>query len=170
PIGGGRPHDELARRPERSARGGAKFDPFLAEQDENTLGGRGEGGKFKLQAAGHEGFSPFDSPQKWKPVLRAQSSLRRLRGLFCGCSRKDVKRARIPRPARTTKGLRHPLDGRGRTWRKRFQALPPGSTLRAYEDFPRQSLWPPRHTIQINVLLCILKGFALAKPLCCRIK
>jgi hypothetical protein len=42
--------------------------------------------------------------------------------------------------------------------------------LRAYEDFPRRRLWPPRHTIQINVLLCILKGFALAKPLCCRIK
>jgi hypothetical protein len=42
--------------------------------------------------------------------------------------------------------------------------------LSAYEDLPRRRLWPPRHTIQINVLLCILKGFALAKPLCCRIK
>jgi hypothetical protein len=48
--------------------------------------------------------------------------------------------------------------------------FPKVDPLRAYEDFPRRSLWPPRHTIQINVLLCILKGFALAKPLCCRIK
>src|SRR5262249_20489828 len=83
----------------------------------------------------------------------------------------DVKRARFPRPARTRKGLRHPLGGRGRAWLKPFQAPRPRPTaLRAYEDLPRRRLWPPRHTIQINVLLCILKGFALAKPLCCRIK
>ena len=63
PIGCGRPHDEITRRRERTARGGSEFDPFLAEQDKNTLGGRGEGGKFKLQAAGHEGLFPFDSPQ-----------------------------------------------------------------------------------------------------------
>src|SRR5499433_3451891 len=37
---------------------------------------------------------------------------------------------------------------------------------RAQRGLRRQRLWPPRHTIQINVLLCILKGFALAKPLC----
>src|SRR5262249_1780581 len=55
-------------------------------------------------------------------------------------------------------------------------AAPPSST--SSEDGPvgarkgllRPRLWPPRHTIQINVLLCILKGFALAKPLCCPIK
>jgi hypothetical protein len=33
-----------------------------------------------------------------------------------------------------------------------------------------ERLWPPGHTIRINVLLCILKGFALAKPLCCPIR
>ncbi len=127
PIGCGRPHDEIARRRERTARGGSEFDPFLAEQDKNTLGGRGEGGKFKLQAAGHEGFS-FRFAAKWKPVLRAQSSLRRLRELICGYSRKDVKRARFPRPARTRKGLRHPLDGRRRAWLKPFQAPRPRPT------------------------------------------
>jgi hypothetical protein len=31
-------------------------------------------------------------------------------------------------------------------------------------------LWRPRHSGRINVLLCIVKGFALAKPLCCPIK
>src|SRR5262249_58519768 len=54
PIGRRRPPDQIAGRPKRAARGGPEFDPFLTEQDKNTLGGRGKGGKFKLQAAGHE--------------------------------------------------------------------------------------------------------------------
>src|SRR5262249_22467977 len=54
PIGRRRPPDQIAGRPKRAAGGGPEFDPFLTEQDKNTLGGRGKGGKFKLQAAGHE--------------------------------------------------------------------------------------------------------------------
>ena len=33
-----------------------------------------------------------------------------------------------------------------------------------------KALWPLGNAAQINVLLCILKGFALAKPFCCLIK
>ena len=33
-----------------------------------------------------------------------------------------------------------------------------------------KALWPLGNAAQINVLLCILKGFALAKPFCCGIK
>src|SRR5262249_13806240 len=61
-IGSRRSPHQIAGRPERAARGGAEFDPVLAEQDKNTLGGRGKGSKFKLQAAGHEA-PPLDSPQ-----------------------------------------------------------------------------------------------------------
>src|SRR5262249_49996365 len=31
-------------------------------------------------------------------------------------------------------------------------------------------LWRPGHSVWFNVLLCIVKGFALAKPLCCPIR
>jgi hypothetical protein len=88
--------------------------------------------------------------------------------------------------AKTQKGrvfLALPAPGKGQERAKTSARWPPpgvaealpstsssAEPLSAYEDLPRRRLWPARHTIQINVLLCILKGFALAKPLCCRIK
>jgi hypothetical protein len=41
---------------------------------------------------------------------------------------------------------------------------------RARVAFRGGRLWPPGNGRQINVLLCILKGFALAQPLCSAIK
>jgi hypothetical protein len=81
--------------------------------------------------------------------------------------KKGAFSAPCPHHERAKTSARWPLPGLA-------EAVPSTSSsadlLSAYEDLPRRRLWPPRHTIQINVLLCILKGFALAKPLCCRIK
>src|SRR5262249_13584950 len=55
-----------------------------------------------------------------------------------------------------------------KTWSQ--TTCPKGDLRRRRRGRGRRPLWPPRHTAPINVLLCIVKGFALAKPLCCRIK
>jgi len=60
-------------------------------------------------------------------------------------------------------------DRRSRPYQDPLQSVFP-QTGPAPKGLVQQRLWPPRHTIQINVLLCILKGFALAKPLCCPIR
>src|SRR5262249_45975430 len=88
-VGHRRPSHQIAGRPERTARGGPEFHPLLTEQDNNALSGRGKGSKFKLQAAGHEAL-PSRFGAKWKPVLRMQSSLPRLRELIGEYARQDV--------------------------------------------------------------------------------
>ena len=53
PVGGRRPGHQIAGRRDRAAGRAAEFEPLLAEHNKNALGGRGQGGKFKLRAAGH---------------------------------------------------------------------------------------------------------------------
>jgi hypothetical protein len=50
------------------------------------------------------------------------------------------------------------------------KALPSALAGTAFGGIPGRTLWPPGNGRRINVLLCILKGFALAQPLCCSIK
>ena len=45
PVGCRRPRDQIAGGLERFARGGAEFQPLLAEQDENALAGVENGAK-----------------------------------------------------------------------------------------------------------------------------
>src|SRR4029077_4755088 len=54
PVGARRSPHQVAGWGESAARHRAEFELFLAEQDKNALGGRAEGGKFKLQAARHK--------------------------------------------------------------------------------------------------------------------
>src|SRR5262245_8412991 len=50
------------------------------------------------------------------------------------------------------------------------KAPPPAPAWSHIRGFPGRTLWPPGNGRRINVLLCILKGVALAQPLCCSIK
>src|SRR5262245_63494715 len=52
-----------------------------------------------------------------------------------------------------------------------LQRPSPGPLPRSlFGGFSGATLWPPGNARRINVLLCIVKGFALAQPLCCSIK
>ena len=91
--------------------------------------------------------------------------------LICEYAHKDVKWGVFAPPCTADRGRDGSVEGR----RRRRGGAPESTSsqvgpVRARKGLLRRRLWPLRHTIQINVLLCILKGFALAKPLCCRIK
>src|SRR5262249_37220764 len=147
PIGRRRPPDQIAGRPKRAARGGPEFDPFLTEQDKNTLGRRGKGSKFKLQAARHEAL-PLDS---------SQSGSR-----FCGRNQASADGANLSANARAETGIGRVfaptcaadrVEARGRKAAVGLRAAPPqapSSEARAggaRKGLLRARLWPPRHTI-----------------------
>jgi hypothetical protein len=54
-LGPRRPLHQVASRTQRFAGRRPDFQPFLAEHNQNTLGGRGERGKRKLSGFGHKG-------------------------------------------------------------------------------------------------------------------
>ena len=71
PVGGCRSRHQVAGRGESLAGRRAEFEPLLAEHDENALGGRAEGGKFKLGGGrGMVGFVPI--------LVRRESGMSRL--------------------------------------------------------------------------------------------
>ena len=49
----GRPRHQVSRRSEGLARGGAEFQPVVAEHHENALGGGSERAKAELEGVGH---------------------------------------------------------------------------------------------------------------------
>ena len=124
-----------------------EFEPLFAEQDENALGGRGQRGKFKLRAA------PDD--RDGRPALRIGVS-----------TQHEETSSAVP-----TCGLADAGLGGNAASPSRTTHLGTGRILVGY--VPPKPCWrcrAQRPGRRFNVLLCILKGFALAEPLCWPIK
>src|SRR5262245_30592228 len=138
-------------------------DPNLSPSSQNKmrtpLGGTVSGANSSFRAP-DMAVRPFGGIRRsWKPHLRSQA-----RHLGVLSYRKNGVHSAWKRAEEAQRGDRY---ARLASCCKGPPAGPGGDRV---QGFPERILWPPGNGRRINVLLCILKGFALAQPLCCSIK
>ncbi len=154
-LGGGRPLDADRRRARAAVRVAA---PSLTPSSQNTmrtpLAGGAKRGKFELQVAW---------PSEHVPSLGWRDERVRLEGMASAAGPCKAPAAAKPRSATTVPEwpVRGALGRGGKCAERRRQAAWCTGTARSVAPMSR-----PR----INDLLCILKGFALARPFCWAIK